>query len=391
MRLLFVTTRAPWPAHDGGRVLMGRTIDGLAARGHRITVIAPVVASDAEMPGRPAGVEFVSVETRAAGRSRALLDSVWRQEPFTMSRHRSAAVGRVVAAHVSRGDVDLVHVEQLQAMPQAAPALEAGLPVVLRAQNVESDLWRMLARARPAWRPLATLEARRLARAEAAAVARASLTVAVTTADAERFRQLAGPAARVDVVKVPMPAALPAASRFLEGDPALVMLSGRWLPNRDGAEWFLNERWPSIARALPTACLHVFGQGLPAGGPRVHWHPAPESSEDVFVRGTVHLVPLRIASGARVRILEAWSRGIPVVATPEAARGLDAGDGEGLRLASTVDQFVTGLSTLAGDPTAAAGLVAAGQRQLETWHDPARLAEQLEGLYEETFRRIRTD
>jgi glycosyltransferase involved in cell wall biosynthesis len=69
----------------------------------------------------------------------------------------------------------------------------------------------------------------------------------------------------------------------------------------------------------------------------VETHPAPADSREAFAPGAILVVPLRIASGIRMKILEAWARGLPVVATPEAAAGLEAEDGRELLLAERHD------------------------------------------------------
>jgi glycosyltransferase involved in cell wall biosynthesis len=383
VRILFVATRPPWPPADGGRVLMARTIEGLAARGHEILVLAPAESALAGAANPLPGVRLVAVPSRRRSRLGTLARSLASNAPMTIAAHRSAAVGREAARLLRERPFDVVHVEQMQALPQAASALAAGVPVVLRAQNVESDLWRRLADVRSGWRLFGRREANRLARWEAGALARVSATVALTAADAERLRALGGAAAQVEVVRAPMPASLPAAADTLAGRPAVVLFSGGWLPNRDGVEWFVRERWPAVSAALPDARLHVFGRRVPAGGGAgaIEWHPAPARSDAVFVAGSVMLVPLRIASGARIRILEAWARGVPVVATAEAAAGLDAADGDGLRIAQTAGEFAGLLRVLAESPPAAQRLVETGRAKLVAFHDPDRLAAELETVY----------
>ena len=41
LRILYVATKPAFPPSDGGRLLMWNTIVQLAARGHRITFVAP--------------------------------------------------------------------------------------------------------------------------------------------------------------------------------------------------------------------------------------------------------------------------------------------------------------------------------------------------------------
>ena len=296
------------------------------------------------------------------------------------------------------GDFAAVHVEQVQALPQAAPALARGLRVVLRAQNVESDLWRAAAErgGLGGLRRLgAAVEARRLARWEGRAVAAVAVTAALTAADAARLAALAaasapGRAPRVVHLPAPFPGWQPAATRPLPGAPAVVVLgSGGWLPNRQAARWFTGEVWPTVRRACPGARLHLFGEGELGGAAGaagaieagVVAHPPPADSREAFAPGAILVVPLRIASGVRMKILEAWARGVPVVATPEAAAGLDAESGRDLLIAATAGDLAVAVARLAASPELAARLVEGGRALLAAHHQPAAIADRLIALY----------
>lgn len=362
---------------------MTATIDGLTSRGHDVTVVAP------RYPGDPAtessvrrSVRLHLVDARRRPLAAACAASVMSGRPLSVERHSQPRVTAAVEDMVREERFDVVHVEQPQAIIQAVPALERKLPVVLRAQNVESELWRMLAAVRPGWRLLAAREARRLARWEAESAARVSMTLALTPKDAGSLQRLA-PRARIRVIRMPMPAELPASDRMLPGTPSVVLLaSAGWFPNRDGVTWFLGQIWPGVARALPDARLHVFGDsGRIASAHGVQFHPAPDDSRDAFCKTSVLAVPLRIASGARVRILEAWARGVPVVATPAAASGLDVGEGQGLLVARTADEFAAAFKALAYSGERATQLVEEGRAALRQWHDPRQVALELEEAY----------
>lgn len=383
MKVLFIATRSPYPPRDGGEVLMAATIDGLTSLGHDITVVAPRYPGDAatESSVRPP-VRLHLVDARRRPLAAAFAASVMSGRPLSVERHLQPRVTAAVQEMVRAERFDVVHVEQPQAVMQAAPALERKLPVVMRAQNVESELWRMLGAVRPALRFLAAREARRLARWETESAARVGMTLALTQKDAGSLQRLA-PRARIRLVRVPMPAELPAHERTLPGAPCVVLLaSGRWFPNRDGVSWFLGQVWPGVARALPDARLHVFGiRRQHASGPAVQFYPAPDDSGDAFSRGSILAVPLRIASGARVRILEAWARGVPVVATPAAASGLDVSDGRGLLVARTADEFAAAFRLLVAPDGRARQVVEEGRAALREWHDPRQVALELEKAY----------
>lgn len=385
MRVLWIGTKMPVPPVDGGRLLAFQTLSALASAGVEITLVAPGL-SDGTVDGELAAVcrpRRVPASPRPA--LAAFLLSLAGGRPYSIVRHRVAAVRRAVEERLAREPFDLVHAEQLQAFPQAEPALARGLPVVLRAQNVESDLWAATAARRPLLRPWLSREARRLAAWEGEVVRRATVTVALTAGDGARLAELAG-AGEVVVLPAPFPPRLPAGTEPLPGQPPLVLLAGGgWYPNRDGCRWFLREIWPRVRQRAPGARLHLFGGGFggrgAAGEEGIELHPAPADSRQAYAPGSVMVVPLRIASGVRMKILEAWARGVPVLATPRAAAGLGAEDGRELLLAEDGAGFARAVERLAAEPGLAPSLIAAGRRRLVENHDPARVAAALVSAY----------
>lgn len=387
MEPLVIATKAPWPPIDGGRRLLWNTLEGLAAEGVRAALVAPVDPQRFDLREAAAALAAVCephlVAARPAGAQRALLGAVGGR-PWTIARHALAAVRREVERLLAERRFTVVHAEQLQALPQAEPGRLRGLPVVLRAQNVESDLWHGTARtAGGAKEWLLDVEARRLARYEGRAVARAERTLALTERDARRLRELAGGRGRVQVIAAPFPAQLPPSGSPLPGEPALVLLEGSgWLPNREGATWFVRTVWPRVRAELPRAELHLFGGS--SGGEAdegVHLHPAPLDSAAAFPPGSVLAVPLGIASGARIKVLEAWARGVPVVGTREALAGLEVRDGVEALVARDAEGFAAALARLTREPGLAASLVVGGRAALAARHDPPRLARELVSVY----------
>ncbi|HXO19904.1 MAG TPA: glycosyltransferase [Thermoanaerobaculia bacterium] len=400
LSLLVVATKSPWPPLDGGRLLLANTLQGLAAAGHRLTLVAPVDPSRFDPAEVAAALRAWCaprlVEAVPRGWISAFARSRREGTPLSVARHALAAVRSEALAALAAGSFDAIHVEQLQALPPQPFA--QGPPLVLRAQNVESDLWGAAARlggGRGGWRgALLAAEARRLAAWEGQAVRRASATVALTAADAGRLAELAGGGAPpVHVVAAPFPPTLPAGTAALFGDPPVVLLgSAGWLPNEDSAAWFESQVWPAVRRRLPGAVLHLFGMGVDNGGARggsavgIVRHPAPASSALAFAPRSILAVPLRIASGVRMKILEAWARGVPVVATPEAVSGLAAEHGRELLLAQDPGEFAESLARLHGEPDLVRSLQAAGRAALHRRHDPARVTAELAAVYAAVLR-----
>ncbi|MBV8201808.1 MAG: glycosyltransferase, partial [Acidobacteria bacterium] len=125
--------------------------------------------------------------------------------------------------------------------------------------------------------------------------------------------------------------------------------------------------------------------GARDAGRGVTWHAAPADSAAAFARGSIHAVPLRFGSGVRMKVLEAWARGVPVVATPEGAAGLEASDGVELLVARDAAEFAAAFSRLRAEPGLAAALAAGGRAALRRRHDPAAVAKRLLRLYGEVL------
>lgn len=418
--LLWVATKSPWPPRDGGRLVQHLTLEALAREGCEITVVAPVEgeAREGDEPGEagtgraeiPPGVRFEAVACPGDRWAKALnlvrtLGRAVSGEPWTVVAHRRRRVAARVAELVEGRSFDVVHAEQLQAWAQTVPARQLGLPGVLRAQNVESDLWRGMAELE-ATGPLAAKafrwQGRRLELWEGRTGSQANVVVALTGPDRKRLevlaRQAAGaavPVSQVVEVPAPFPGHLPAGEQRFVGDPPVVLLgSGGWPPNRDAETWLVRDLWPAVRRELPGAVLHVVGGGGGrdrSGGDvgtfggtvegTIARHPAPLDSREAFAAGSVLVVPLRLASGVRMKILEAWARGIPVVATPEAHRGLNITPGRELLEMRDAESLVAALKELRPGGGTVERLVRSGRELLASVHSPDRVARGLLKLY----------
>jgi glycosyltransferase involved in cell wall biosynthesis len=82
-----------------------------------------------------------------------------------------------------------------------------------------------------------------------------------------------------------------------------------------------------------------------------------------------------------MKILEAWARGVPVVATPEATAGLEAEDGRELLVATRPQAFAAAIARLAAEPALAERLIAEGRRALARRHSPEQIGRALKAVY----------
>ncbi len=140
------------------------------------------------------------------------------------------------------------------------------------------------------------------------------------------------------------------------GEPCTLVFTGvmKYLPNSDGMRWFLGEIFPLIVKDVPDVKLLVVGSNPPAGLTQYAAHNITFTGrvEDVrpYVnRATISIVPLRLGGGTRLKILESFSMGKPVVSTTIGAEGIEAVHGESIMIADDPRAFADTVVTLLRD------------------------------------------
>jgi glycosyltransferase involved in cell wall biosynthesis len=151
-----------------------------------------------------------------------------------------------------------------------------------------------------------------------------------------------------------------------------VLLSGNlgYRPTIEAAIWFSRRVWPELTRAVPGVRWLLVG-ARPARVirnlarlPNVEVHGDVPDVARFLARATVAIAPMTIGSGIPMKVVEAWSAGVPVVADPWAAEGLGHTAAQALAVAASRDEWVVTLRRLLLDQPAAQEL---GQRGHREW------------------------
>lgn len=244
---------------------------------------------------------------------------------------------------------------------------EAGCRVILDCQNVEAQTIRELAltvegqdfeaRVRRDVLPART-EA-----IERRAIASADQVWVCSHDDERRIRQLYGPTPPVFVVPNGLRVAdyesvLDARRLRPDGGPLTLVYPGffAYLPNVHAARFLIQEVLPRVAEECEDCALVLVGGQPPpemlaaaAGNPRITVTGAVRSTEPWLTHATAMPVPLFQGSGTRLKILEAFAAGVPVITTAKGAEGLDVVDGTHALIAENAEQFAVAALSLGRD------------------------------------------
>src|SRR5260370_33902707 len=102
-------------------------------------------------------------------------------------------------------------------------------------------------------------------------------------------------------------------------------------PNRSAVRFFRREVWPHLRDEWPGLTWRLIGKNPEAvrqftfGDPRIDVQGQVDDAIKELARARVAVVPLLAGSGTRLKILEAWAAGLPVVSTGVRARRPAAG------------------------------------------------------------------
>jgi len=129
-----------------------------------------------------------------------------------------------------------------------------------------------------------------------------------------------------------------------------------WEANIDGLLWFLEKTWPLIKKDHPDLKFYIVGKN-----PDNRLIKAAENDNDIiftgfvenletyFSKARVFVAPVRFGSGIKVKVVNAMSRGIPVVTTSVGTEGLDIEHMKNIALSDTPEDMRLSINSLLTD------------------------------------------
>ena len=375
MRVMMVVSRFPLPPWRGNQVRTLEWLTALSGHGHQVLLLHP-------RPDCGGALHEITVEARhydpsvGWGVARALAG----RRPIQEGLYEGKRARRVVADAVGEWKPDLAVVQMIRCgwaadvVASAAPSL----PILFDAIDA-MELHFERAASSMTW-PLSAmyrLEAVRCRRREQFLAERARLTTAVASRD---LAALSVPRGRGRVI--PVAGREPASAADANGGPT-VLLSGNlgYRPTVRGALWFARWVWPELLRRVPRA-RWVLAGARPAGAvrrlaemPGVEVHADVADLAPFLVAARVAIAPMSSGSGVPMKVLEAMAAGVPVVADPWAAAGLE--EPAAVAVAERPEEWVDELALLLEGPEAAR---LAARRGRDLWlriYHPERVAESI--------------
>ncbi|MBE7559650.1 glycosyltransferase [bacterium] len=300
---------------------------------------------------------------------------------------QSPAMAAAIARELASGRYDLIHCDRFR----LCGVLPAGpRPPVVWDLPDALDLYyqRALRFAQsPLGRLVPRLEGPRIARRQAALMPRMAATLVCSPVDAAHLARQA-PGAHLEVVENTVDTdEFHPPGQERRGDHLVFAGTLSYLPNVDGLGYFMRDIWPRLRAGRPHLRLRLVGTrpgkvarafARQPGVELVGHVPnmAAEMAEGILV------CPIRVASGTRIKLLEAMAAEMPIVSTSLGIEGLSVQNERELLVADDAARFVAAVERLLSDPALRARLAEAGRRYVERHHSLAAVGRKLEAVYE---------
>jgi glycosyltransferase involved in cell wall biosynthesis len=403
MRVVHLTTEFPWPATSGGPV---RTTSQLriVASLPEVESITLISLTETSTPASDVAALSHAFDGDGATSKLRVVPPVFHPihlwdfkayvprvlalralgVPYLAAKWDSRDLRNTFREELARAKPDVVYVDHL-GMGVYLPDIRAVCPrarVVMDEHNVESDFFKQFAEEKTGPKKIvAKMEHRLAAKFEKKMLREVDAVVAISNEDAKVFETFAGVHAHV----VPVVMTFERKARPSPGRPHFCYVGSlRWKPNVIGLDWFCQKVWPLVRKQLPNATFEIAGVDLkpdPATGklpvppewqaPGIETVGFLEDLEPLYARSLGMIAPITGGSGVRMKLLEGFRAGMPVVTTPDGAFGLPLVDGKDALISSEPQGFADRVVQMANDDGLRDRLREGGYRFLEKFHSLA--------------------
>lgn len=372
MKLLFLTPQLPYPPHQGTTIRNFHLLAGLA-RQHEIALLS-FADETRSVDDTPLPDLCYRIDTIPTPPPRSLLPrlatTLLSTQPDMALRLPSRRFGARLEQRVQSEQYDAIQVEGIE-MGQYGLALrerqllDSRTQLVFDDHNAEYMLQRRAfltdVRQPKRW-PAAgysLVQWTKLQRYERNICRAANRVVAVSEADAAALCRLVpglSPAVVPNGVDVD----------FFRPDPvdendeqaATLVFTGKmdFRPNIDAMLWFCNEIFPRIRARQQDVTLAVVGREphervrALSSRPNITVTGYVDDIRPYVAGAQVYVVPLRMGSGTRLKVLQAMAMGKAIVSTTLGAEGIAGQAGQHLLVADTPEAFTAAVLALLADP-----------------------------------------
>ncbi len=393
-KILFVTTRIPYPPWEGHQIRTYNLLKRVCEE-HEVTLVS-FVRSD-ENPEHAEhlrtickSVDLIKIPADQ-GKPKLLttiLSGVVTKKPFVVRKYSAPEMEQKLQEVIEQDTPDLVHFDMLP-LAQYLP-LCGDIPTILNDHNVESLLVERRAEATSSIpeKVFFSNQAPKLEKFEEFATQNATEILACSQDDAEILSRMGnGKGIHIIANGVDIEQFIPSDDVQVDHNKIIFVGGMGWFPNKDGMNFFIKEAMPLICEQNPDASLTVVGKSDGLDIPdqlkdKVSATGFVDDFRPLVHEAAVYILPLRVGSGTRLKLLEAMAMGKAIVSTRIGAEGVVLEDGENILMADTPQEIADAVIKLMRNKHLRDRLGKAAHEQAKNLYDWRILGNKMLAVYD---------
>lgn len=332
-KILYLTTRLPYPVIGGDKLRMYNILKQLKQQGHDITLVS-LVSSDDNLEAVQQHNEFYTkLITIPFNKKLAYLNAVkavFNDKPFIVQYFYNNEMQKVVDKLIKEEHFDII----TGYMIRIAPYLEKHHKknIIIDFVDAVSMMYeRRIKTLKSLWDKFKiSIEYFKVKNYEKKCTKLFKAQIVISDTDKEYISKYTD-TTNIKIIGNGVNTEYYVPIEATKQNNICFVGSMQYIPNSEAAMYFATEVFPMIKKEIPDAKFKIIG-----ANPRQELFDATKNIDDIEITGRVDDVreymkdckasvcPVKIAGGIQNKILEAMSMEIPVVTTPEGAEGIGA-------------------------------------------------------------------
>lgn len=332
-KILYVTTRLPYPLIGGDRLHIYHYLSELKKLGYNITLVT-LVSDDDDLEGALKDNSFYTklVPIRFNKKTAYLnaIKAVFNDKPFIVEYFYSKAMQKAIDNEIKTGNYDVIIGYIIRSLPYIKKYKNIK-KIVHLCDSISMMYERRIKEKKNLWDKLKIgIEYLKVRHYEDLCCKNSDIQIMISDADFDYLNKFTT-TENMKVIGLATDTEYYKPIEYEKKNNICFVGSMQYIPNSEAAMYFATEIFPLVKQEIPDAKFKIIG-----ANPRQELFEATKNIEGIEITGrvedvreymkdcSVSVCPVRIAGGVQNKILEAMSMGIPVVTTPEGAEGIGA-------------------------------------------------------------------
>lgn len=346
-KILYLTTRLPFPTIGGDKLRMFNILKQLKKQGHKITLVS-LVTTDDDLEVCYKNNEFfdelipINFDKKLAYLN--AVKAVFNDKPFIVEYFYSKAMQKVVDRLIKENKFGIITGYMIRIAPYLEKHKDKNI-IIDFVDAVSMMYERRIKNVQSIWDKFKIgIEYLKVKNYERKCTKIFKMQTVISQTDKDYIEQFAK-TSNIKVIGNGVDTEYYKPIDFQKGNNICFVGSMQYIPNSEATIYFATEIFPLIKKEIPDAKFKIIG-----ANPRKDLFEAVKDIDGIEITGKVEDVreymkdckvsvcPVKIAGGIQNKILEAMSMGIPVITTPEGAEGIGA-DENILKVAKTEEEY----------------------------------------------------